>query len=141
MTCPRNSARRKSKRHKRNVKIPTPISIEPGVGIFVIVRLIPQHIAAFPQCIAVEFAENYGKTITSILVGNNIVNIASATLGTLLFTSLFKGYGAVVSTIVVTIIVLVFGEILPKNYAKAAPERYAIRFIKSLTLFKTSSEI
>ena len=80
----------------------------------------------------IELAENYGKTITSILVGNNIVNIASATLGTLLFTSLFKGYGAVVSTIVVTIIVLVFGEILPKNYAKAAPERYAIRFIKPL---------
>lgn len=64
-------------------------------------------------------AESYDRMISTILIGNNIVNIASASIATLIFTNLFGAEnGAAISTIAMTIIVLIFGEVLPKNYAK-----------------------
>lgn len=71
--------------------------------------------------------EQYDKLLSCLLVGNNIVNLTAATLGTVLFTKLLPVYGPVVSTIVLTVVVLIFGEIVPKTLAKDAAERYCIR--------------
>ncbi|MCI9456945.1 MAG: HlyC/CorC family transporter [Oscillospiraceae bacterium] len=78
---------------------------------------------------ALTIAEDYDKFLTTILVGNNIVNIASASLATVIATNLVgAAYGPLVSTIAMTIIVLIFGEILPKSYAKANSEKVALLF-------------
>lgn len=76
--------------------------------------------------LASQLAENYDKLISTILIGNNIVNIAVASIGTLLFVELYGDIGATVSTIVVTVAVLIFGEITPKSIAKDAPEKFAM---------------
>ena len=76
--------------------------------------------------LALELSENYDKLISTILIGNNIVNIMVASIGTLLFVDLYGDIGATVSTVVVTIVVLIFGEITPKSIAKDAPERFAL---------------
>ena len=60
------------------------------------------------------------------MIGNNIVNIGMASIGTLLFISIYGNMGATISTIVVTIIVLIFGEISPKSIAKDIPEKFAM---------------
>lgn len=74
-----------------------------------------------------QLAENYDKLIATILIGNNIVNITTASIGTLLFVDLMgQELGATVSTVVVTIVVLIFGEITPKSIAKDYPERFAL---------------
>ena len=74
-----------------------------------------------------QLAENYDKLIATILIGNNIVNITTASIGTLLFVDLMgQELGATVSTVVVTIVVLIFGEITPKSIAKDYPERFAM---------------
>ena len=71
-------------------------------------------------------AEQYDKLLSSILIGNNIVNIAAASIGTILFTRFFgPERGATVSTIVLTVVVLIFGEVTPKSLAKEMPERVA----------------
>ena len=76
---------------------------------------------------ALRLAENYDKLISTILIGNNIVNIATASIGTLIFVDLLgQELGATVSTVVVTIVVLIFGEITPKSIAKDYPERFAL---------------
>ena len=70
--------------------------------------------------------EQYDKLISTVLIGNNIVNIAMASVGTVLFTLKFGDMGATVSTIVVTIVVLIFGEISPKSIANNCPEQLAM---------------
>lgn len=72
-------------------------------------------------------AENYERMISTVLIGNNIVNIASASLATVIFTVLLGAdKGAAVSTVVMTIVVLIFGEVLPKNYAKNNADSLAV---------------
>ena len=73
-----------------------------------------------------KLAENYDELISSTLVGNNVVNIAATTIGTLLFVGWLGSNGATVSTIFMTVITLVFGEITPKSLAKECPEKFAI---------------
>jgi len=75
-----------------------------------------------------DVAEKYDKLLSTILIGNNIVNIALASLSTLLFVELLKDpdMGATVSTIVSTVVVLIFGEITPKSAAKDSPEKFAM---------------
>ena len=73
-----------------------------------------------------KLAENFDKTITSILVGNNVVNILISSLGTVIFTNLMGASGVAVSTAVMTVLVLTFGEILPKSIAKQHAETYAV---------------
>ena len=75
-----------------------------------------------------ELAENYDKLISTILIGNNVVNISLSSIGTLLFVDLLKGadYAATVSTAVITVVVLIFGEITPKSIAKDFPEKFAM---------------
>ena len=72
-----------------------------------------------------ELAEDYDKLLSGILVGNNIVNILSASLATVLFSRLLGGSGVSVSTAVMTVVVLMFGEIAPKSLAKEHPEQVA----------------
>ena len=76
--------------------------------------------------LALKLAENYDRLISTILIGNNIVNITIASVGTLLFVELYGDVGATISTVVVTLVVLLFGEITPKSTAKDAPERFAM---------------
>ena len=73
-----------------------------------------------------QLSEQYDKLISTILVGNNIVNIALASIGTLLFVELYGDMGATISTAVVTVAVLIFGEITPKSIAKDNPEQFAM---------------
>ena len=80
-------------------------------------------------------SEQYDKLLSSILIGNNIVNIAAASIGTVLFTRLLDPQrGATVSTIVLTIVVLIFGEVTPKSLAKEMPERIATAVSPFLSL-------
>lgn len=75
---------------------------------------------------AYELSESYDRLISTILVGNNIVNIALASIGTVMFVHLCGDAGATISTAVITVAVLIFGEISPKSIAKDAPERFAM---------------
>ena len=87
-----------------------------------------------------KLAEDYDKLLSTILIGNNIVNIATASIGTLLFVRHYGDFGATLSTIVVTIVVLIFGEITPKSLAKDSPERFAMfstPFLKALVIILT----
>ena len=71
--------------------------------------------------------EKYDKALTTILIGNNIVNIACSSIATILAISLVgEKYGSLVSTIVTTVIVLIFGEVMPKSIAKDYPETIAM---------------
>lgn len=76
--------------------------------------------------LALRLAEDYDKLIAGILIGNNIVNIAATSLATVLFVTHFGEIGPTVSTVVMTVLVLIFGEISPKTMAKNAPEKFAI---------------
>ena len=73
-----------------------------------------------------DLAEKYDRLISTILIGNNIVNIAASAIATVLFINLLGDIGATVSTIVVTVAVLIFGEITPKSIAKDRPEDFAM---------------
>ena len=76
---------------------------------------------------AYKISEKYDKALSTILVGNNIVNIAASALATVLFVNFFgEANGTILSTVVLTVIVLIFGEVLPKNLAKENSEKMAM---------------
>lgn len=85
-----------------------------------------------------KLSEDYDTLLSTILVGNNIVNIGATTIATVLFTKIYGDLGATLSTVVMTAVVLVFGEVTPKSIAKESPEKFAlavsgpIQFIKIL---------
>ena len=82
--------------------------------------------------------EKYDRLISTILVGNNIVNLTAATLSTLFFGLVITSETAdssLVSTIVITIVVLIFGEITPKFVAKTSPEKLAMLFYPLVVFF------
>ena len=82
--------------------------------------------------------ENFDMLISTILVGNNIVNISAATISTLLFALLIKNPkidSSFVSTAVTTVVVLIFGEITPKFIAKTYPEKLAMLFYPVIRFF------
>ncbi len=83
--------------------------------------------------LALKLSEDYNKVLTTLLIGNNIVNIAAATIATVLFTHWMGAEtGPTVSTVVLTVVVLIFGEITPKTLAKEAPERFACSMVYPL---------
>lgn len=85
-----------------------------------------------------SLSEDYDKLLSTILIGNNIVNIAMTSVATVLFMDLIGSYGPTMSTIVMTVVVLIFGEISPKSLAKESPEQFAIfssRFLPGLMTF------
>ena len=73
-----------------------------------------------------ELEEKYDNLLSTILIGNNLVNIGMTAVATALFLTLYPKYGASISTIVVTIVVLIFGEISPKSLAKENSEAFAM---------------
>ena len=70
--------------------------------------------------------ERYDTLLSTILVGNNIANIATTAIATVLFVKLYGYYGPIIATIVITLTVLIFGEISPKSLAKEYPEKFAM---------------
>ena len=76
--------------------------------------------------LTLKLSEMYDKLLSTILIGNNIVNIAMASLGTVLFMNIYGDIGATISTAVITVLVLIFGEISPKSIAKDMPEKFAM---------------
>lgn len=84
---------------------------------------------------ALKLAESFDKVLTTILIGNNIVNILVSSLGTVIFTSLMGASGVAVSTAVITVLVLIFGEILPKTMAKQNAEKFAMGISGILNFF------
>ncbi len=90
---------------------------------------------------AYKMAENYDKLLSTILVGNNIVNITASSVATVLFIKLInESKGPTVSTIIMTVLLLIFGEVTPKTLAKEMPEKYAMfatPFLRALTVILT----
>lgn len=87
---------------------------------------------------AVELSEKYDIVLSTVLIGNNIVNIASTSLATLFFTGLLgdnSDLGATVSTVVMTIVVLIFGEISPKTIAKEKAEQFVVAMTPIIKFF------
>lgn len=81
-----------------------------------------------------ELGENYEKLISTILIGNNIVNIVATSIATLLFTHLIpnEALAAAISTVVMTLAVLIFGEITPKTVAKRTADSFSKSVVSSL---------
>ncbi len=81
--------------------------------------------------------EKYDKLVTAILVGNNIVNLTASALGTVLFAKLMNNadVSATVSTAVITVVVLLFGEITPKYLASVYPEKFCFFFYPIMQFF------
>ncbi|MEG1069537.1 MAG: hemolysin family protein [Ruthenibacterium sp.] len=86
--------------------------------------------------VALQLSDDFDRTLSAILIGNNVVNIASASLATVVATALLGANGAAIATAIITVLVLVFGEILPKSFAKENAERVTLatatplRFVK-----------
>lgn len=81
--------------------------------------------------------EKYDKLVTAILVGNNVVNLTASALGTILFAQLIHNadLATTVSTVALTVVVLIFGEITPKYIASVYPERMCFLFYPLMQLF------
>ncbi len=86
---------------------------------------------------ALRLANRFDEVLTAVLIGNNIVNIAASSVSTLLFISIFGSNGAAISTIVITLLVLTFCEVIPKSYAKRNAEKIALSFAGPLTFLIT----
>lgn len=90
------------------------------------IKILKEH-ANKKAALVYKLSENYDKLLSTILVGNNIVNIAASSLATVFFIKhLGSASGPTVATIVTTVVVLIFGEISPKSLAKETPERFAM---------------
>lgn len=84
---------------------------------------------------ALALSNEFDKVLSSILIGNNIVNIASTSLATVLFVRLFGNWGVTLATIITAVLVLLFGEISPKTLAKESPEQFAMLAAPVLRVF------
>lgn len=87
--------------------------------------------------LAYSLTDNYDKMLSAVLIGNNIVNIAATSIATVLFMDLIRNesIGSTVSTVVMTVTILIFGEVSPKSVAKEKPESFAVfaaPFLKAL---------
>ncbi len=87
---------------------------------------------------ALSLSNDYDVVLSTILIGNNLVNIASTSIATLFFTGLLgdnSDLGATVSTVVMTVIVLIFGEVTPKTIAKEKAEKWAVAVSPAVKFF------
>ena len=85
--------------------------------------------------LVLKMSENFDKLLSTILVGNNIVNILLSGIATIWFVEIFKSnqnLGTTVATVVTTVVVLIFGEISPKSLAKEKPERFSMAVARTL---------
>ena len=85
--------------------------------------------------LSLKLLGQYDRLLSTILIGNNIVNIATASIGTVLFVRHYGDAGATISTVVVTVVVLIFGEISPKSIAKDCAERCTMLSAPILRVF------
>ncbi len=85
--------------------------------------------------LVLKMGENYNRLLSTLLIGNNIVNIAATSLATMLFTAHFGDLGVTLSTVVMTVTVLIFGEISPKTIAKERPEEFAMFSVRIIRVF------
>ena len=85
--------------------------------------------------VVLDLSEKFDSLLSTILVGNNIVNIAMSSMATVLFIQWYPMYGATIATIVITLVVLIFGEISPKSLAKENPEKFAMLSAPLLKFF------
>ncbi|MBQ7064091.1 MAG: HlyC/CorC family transporter [Firmicutes bacterium] len=77
--------------------------------------------------LALQLSDNFDTLLSTILIGNNLVNIVATTMSAILFTRWFGAdSGPTFSTIAMTLLVLIFGEITPKSLAKEAPEKFVM---------------
>ncbi|MBE6930756.1 MAG: HlyC/CorC family transporter [Ruminococcaceae bacterium] len=83
-----------------------------------------------------ELVEAPDRLLSTILIGNNIVNITAASLATLLFADLFAHHAIAWSTVIMTAVILIFGEITPKHLAKTFPEHYSMFSASILRFFR-----
>ncbi len=83
--------------------------------------------------IALKIVTDFDKALTAILIGNNIVNIASASLATIAFTEILGPSSVGFATLVMTVLVLIFGEILPKSLAKENAEKFTLAIARIMT--------
>ena len=81
-----------------------------------------------------QLTSDQSKLLTTILIGNNIVNIAATSIASALFIEWFGTSGVAVATAVMTILVLIFGEITPKTIAQNNPEKVALKVSKPIRL-------
>ena len=91
-----------------------------------------------------KMSEKFDKLLTTVLVGNNIVNILASSISTVLFIDIMtktlsdpargSAVGTTVATVVMTVVVLIFGEVCPKGIAKESPEKFAMLFAPFLQL-------
>ena len=94
---------------------------------------------------ALRLEAKYERTITAILVGNNIVNIACASLATLLVVDIFatfksglsEGVITVVTTVITTVVIFIAGEMIPKSYARVHSDEYIMLMSGSLSFLVT----
>lgn len=84
---------------------------------------------------ALALAENYDRLLSTVLIGNNIVNISASSLATVLLVNSLGKIGATVATVTMTVLILVFGEISPKTLAKETPEKFAMFAVPLLRFF------
>ena len=84
-----------------------------------------------------KVADDYERTISTILIGNNIVNIGASSLATVIFMKLFPNNGAAISTVFMTIVVLICGEVTPKSLAKANADKIAIYIAPVIDFLRT----
>ena len=82
---------------------------------------------------AVRLAESYDRTLSTILIGNNLVNIALSSLTTVAATTAFGDAGVAIATGVATLLILTFGEILPKSWAKENSEQLVLAIAQPLS--------
>ena len=83
---------------------------------------------------AYSISKNFTAAITTILIGNNVVNILATSIATELFTQMFGSAGVAVATGIMTVLILTFGEITPKIVAKAKAESVALFMAKPLSI-------
>ncbi len=83
----------------------------------------------------IKLSDNYDKLLSTILIGNNIVNIAMSSIATVIFVKIYGDMGATWATIVITLVVLIFGEISPKSIAKEVPERFSLFSAPIINIF------
>ena len=74
----------------------------------------------------IKLSDDFDRLISAVLIGNTLVNILAASLATVLFVKLFNNWGPLISIAVMTVLVLIFGEVCPKGFAKERPEKFAL---------------
>ena len=81
--------------------------------------------------------ENKGKMLSAILIGNNVVNLSTSSIMTILAADIFGNAAVGIATGVLTILILIFGEITPKNYATINSEKITLRYIPVISFLMT----